>query len=454
MTSEDAPTILLIDDDAGNRRATEALLQTKGYRVEAASNGIEGRRHFNNGVRVVVTDLRMPKSDGMDVLRTARRMIPHVPVIVITGKGSEETAVAALKEGAFHYLTKPVNPTELLHLIRQACEKSGMAAELALLRERSHREHGYAGMIGTSEAMQQVFERLKMAADTPSTVLVTGESGTGKELVARALHTNSQRKNEPFVTVNCAAIPEALIESELFGHVKGAFTGATGRREGKFQAADGGTLLIDEIGEMDLDLQSKLLRVLESNRVTPVGSNEEIEVDTRIIASTNKDLQGRVAADEFRDDLFYRLNVVSIPLPPLRERREDIPLLVRTFIQQLRETLDRPTKDITPEALKRLMQCEWPGNVRELRNMIEGIIVMSSREVIDVSDLPEHISGVSDPAQTILHIPPDMTMAEIEKEAIVQALTHAGGNRTEASEKLGISVRTLQRKIKTYQIDA
>lgn len=445
--------VLLVDDDSSSRESTAEFLKSEGFSVVAARNGAEAVQHLADGVSVVVTDLLMPQVDGMELLRVAREEAPHTPVIMMTGHGSEAAAVEALKAGAFYYLTKPVNPDELLSLIRQAIEKYQMASEIAALHQQLDQKYGFGSIIGKSVGMRRVFERIKMVADTRSTVLIEGESGTGKELVARSLHVNSSRRKKPFVAINCAAIPQQLVESELFGHEKGAFTGALAPRSGKFQAADGGTLLIDEIGEIPLELQSKLLRVLESRTINPIGGNREIPVDVRIIAATNRKLEHLVDDGEFRQDLYYRLNVVNIRLPPLRERRDDIPLLVRAFIDELARESHRPVRDITPAALALLQGYDWPGNVRELRNVLESAIVMSSRDTLDVADLPEsiHTAHPAQPAQ--IPVRAGLTMSEIEKEAIRQALHACNGNRSQASRMLDISVRTLQRKIKEYDLD-
>ncbi len=450
MTSTVEYKALLVDDDASSRDSTTLFLEAKGFSVVKARNGTEALRHLAEGISVIITDLVMPQVNGMELLRVARRKTPHTPVIMMTGQGSESLAVEALKAGAFHYLTKPVNPDELLSLTRQAIEKYQMASEIAALRTHLDERYGFSNIIGKSDPMRRVFERIRMVADTRSTVLIEGESGTGKELVARALHFNSARRHKPFVAINCAAIPTSLIESELFGHEKGAFTGAVEPRKGKFQAADGGTLLIDEVGEVQLDLQSKLLRAIESRCVNPIGGNREVAVDVRIVTSTNRNLEELVKEGRFREDVFYRLNVVNIKLPPLRERREDIPLLVRAFIDEIAAENQRPAKDVTPEALALLRGHDWPGNVRQLRNMLESVIVVSSREVIDVADLPEVIRGARPVRPTPSVVKPGMTMSEIEKEAILQALDLANGSRSEASKMLGISVRTLQRKLNTY----
>ncbi len=444
--------LLLAEDDPGARDATRLLLESQGHQVLAAEDGAQALQHLNEGVAVIITDLKMRGIDGMQLLHAAREQAPQTPVIMITGHGSEEAAVAALKSGAFHYLKKPIHPEELLHLVGQAIERHRMSVEIAALHDQINQLAGMHGIIGQSTPMRKVFEKIRMVADTRSTVLIEGESGTGKELVARALHRNSSRRNKPFVAINCAAIPEALIESELFGHVRGAFTGAAEKRIGTFLAAEGGTLLIDEIGEMQLDLQSKLLRAIETRRISPLGSNEEIELDVRLIASTHRDLQELIGEHKFREDLYYRLNVVNIKLPPLRERREDIPLLVRAFIDTIATENNRQVHDISPEALARLQSYDWPGNVRQLRNTLESVIVMSHREVIDIVDFADPIREAhsSPPLQALIAM--GMPMADIEKEVIRQTLIRTGGNRSEASKILGISTRTLQRRIKEHNL--
>lgn len=444
--------VLLAEDDPSTCESTRLLLEDQGYGVVTAEDGAQALQHLDEGVAVIITDLKMRGVDGMQLLHAAREQAPHTPIIMITGHGSEEAAVAALKSGAFHYLKKPIHPEELLHLVREAIEKHRMSAEIAALHHQINQLAGMHGIIGQSKPMRQLFEKIRMVADTRSTVLIEGESGTGKELVARALHLNSLRRNKPFVAINCAAIPETLIESELFGHVRGAFTGAAEKRTGTFRAANGGTLLIDEIGEMHLDLQSKLLRAIETRRISPLGSNEEVELDVRLIASTHRDMQELIDEHRFREDLYYRLNVVNIKIPPLRDRREDIPLLARAFIEEIATENNRAVRDISPEALARLQSYGWPGNVRQLRNVLESVIVMSTREIIDVVDFPEPIREASSapPLQALIAM--GMPMAEIEKEVIRQTLQRTRGNRSEASKILGISTRTLQRRIKDHNL--
>jgi DNA-binding NtrC family response regulator len=441
--------VLLVEDDRASREAMSDWLTSEGFDVITAADGQQARQHMHNGVAVIVTDLQMPRTDGMALLRLARELAPHAAVIVVTGHGTVDSAVAALKDGAFDYLTKPVKPKDLAHVVRTAVTERAMAAEIADLHAKLNKEHAFENIVGTSAAMRAVFERIRMAADARSTVLIAGESGTGKELVVRALHYCSSRRHKPFVPINCAAIPESLIESELFGHEKGSFTGATARRAGVFEAADGGTLFIDEIGEMNLGLQSKLLRAIETRRIMPVGSSKEVEVDVRLVAATNRDLFEEVKNKRFRDDLYYRLKVVEINLPPLRERTEDIPLLARYFLQQIAKENQRPVSEISPEAMDLLLSYRWPGNVRELRNMLEGIVILSPRERIEASDLPEHIHGATSAAIVLRS---GMKMSELEKEAIRMTLQQTEGRRSEAAKILGVSVRILQRKIKEYDL--
>ena len=422
-------------------------LENRSYEVIPKVNAEDAFASINDGVAVIVTDLRMPKTDGLQVIRRARELAPHAIVIVVSSDNSIEKAVAAIREGAFDYLTKPIQLEELGHRIEMALHERALAAEIASLQLQLNEKYSVENMVGTSPAMRGLYEKIKLVADTRSTVLVTGESGTGKELVARSIHSLSKRRDQAFIPVNCAAIPESLVESELFGHEKGAFTGAVDRKTGFFEAARNGTLFIDEIGELELGLQAKFLRAIESRRILRVGSTAEEEVDVRLVAATNRDLAKRVESGDFREDLFYRLKVVELKIPPLRERREDIPLLVRHFIDEITKDIERSVTDISSEALDMLKFYSWPGNVRELRNTLEGVIVLSLKDKLDVIDFPPHISGHNE-SQAI--IKPGMTMSEIEKESIRRTLQHTGGNRTRAAEILDISVRTLQRKLNDF----
>ncbi len=396
-------------------------------------------------VDAVVSDLRLGQGpNGVDLLRSWRERHPTTPFILLTAYGDVESAVDAMKLGADDYLTKPVDPSQLLELIRHC-----LADRAQLTPHRA----GFERIVAQSDVMFEVFDQTYRAAQTDSTVLIVGESGTGKELIASALHENSPRKTGPFVTVNMAAIPEALVESELFGHVKGSFTGAAVDREGRFQAADKGTLFIDEIGDFELSCQAKLLRALENSTVTPVGSNREQTVNVRVVAATSRDLYEMLSDGTFREDLYYRLNVVTIALPPLRDRREDIRPLVHSFLTECCEQQNRPLLQIEPTLMQYLESFDWPGNVRQLRNCIESMVVMAARDVLTSDDIPGHLEP-PETSEPDLQVPRDTTLDDLEREAIRQALDRFQGNRTHAAESLGISVRTLQRRIKEWGMDA
>src|SRR2546428_5679383 len=369
--------IVVIDDDEGNRRGIEMALRKDGYSVVAYPTGpqaIESLR--GSGCALLVTDLRMPGMDGLEVLKLAKSMDPGLAVLVITGFGSVESAVDAMKHGADDYLQKPVNLVELRRRVAAAVEKRRLAQEVRQLRERLEEKFSFGTIVGASKAMQQVLHQLRLVARTRSSVLITGESGTGKELIANALHQNSPRRNARFLPVNCAAIPADILESEMFGHEKGSFTGATGRKIGKFELADKGTLFLDEVGEIAPEIQVKLLRVLEEKSFMRVGGSDTISVDVRIIAATNASLEQRVAEGRFRSDLYYRLKVVTLHIPPLRERREDIPILVKHFLDRFARDNNREGLALSPEALRCMVNARWAGNVRELRNLIESLVVM------------------------------------------------------------------------------
>ncbi len=447
--------IVVIDDDEGNRRGIEMALRKDGYDVVSFASGPRGIEHLKqSGIDLLVTDLRMPGMDGLEVLKLAKSVDPGLAVLVITGFGSVESAVDAMKHGADDYLQKPVNLVELRKRVAAAVEKRRLAQEVRQLRERLEEKFSFGTIIGASKSMQQVLHQLSLVAPTRSSVLIVGESGTGKELIANALHQNSPRKEFRFLPINCAAIPSDILESELFGHERGAFTGAVQRKAGKFELADRGTLFLDEIGEMPLPLQAKLLRVLEDRSFMRVGGTETITVDVRIIAATNSDLEARVAAGPFRSDLYYRLKVVTIVVPPLRERREDIPLLLHRFFEMFKAENGRPNLALAPGVVEALGQTRWEGNVRELRNLIESLVVLADAgtQVITLEHLPETYRAPP-PAATL---PPAADgqvrrMEEIEREAILRTLRQTGGNRTRAAEILGIGLRTLQRKLREYE---
>jgi DNA-binding NtrC family response regulator len=448
--------VVVIDDDDGNRRSTEMALRKDGYDVASFGSGEEGLNHLReHGADLLVTDLRMPGMDGMQVLEQTKAIDPGLAVLVITGFGSIESAVDAIKQGADDYLQKPINLVELRKRVAAAVEKRRLSLEVASLRARLEEKFSFGQIVGASRAMQQVLHQLSLVAPTRSSVLIVGESGTGKELIANALHENSPRKRGRFLPINCAAIPADILESELFGHERGAFTGAVQRKAGKFELADGGTLFLDEISELPVALQAKLLRVLEERSFMRVGGTETIEVDVRIIAATNSDLESRVAAGEFRSDLYYRLKVVTIAIPPLRERPEDVPLLAHRFMEAFKAENTRPELGLAPEIIEAMKGARWEGNVRELRNLIESLVVLAppGTTTIGLDDLPETYRGPHPPQAPKPPAGPARTMDEIEREAILRTLQQTGGNRTRAAEILGIGLRTLQRKLRDYGQD-
>ena len=444
--------IVLIEDDVSVRESLAEYLEGKGYSVSQAARGEEGIARVDADTEVVITDLKLPGQSGLEVLREVRRKQPSCEVIIVTGFGSIDSAVEAMKEGAYHYVTKPVNPTVLLRILEELVQRRSLEAEVTELRQQLDAQYGFENLIGRAPAMRRVFDVIRQVAPTRTTVLITGESGTGKELVARAIHQNSPRKAARFVAINCAALPATLLESELFGHERGAFTGATQRRAGLLQAANGGTLFIDEIGELEPAMQVKLLRAIETRLVTPLGSTREEPVDLRILAATHQDLDKRVQEGRFREDFLYRLRVVTLHLPPLRERREDIPLLARAFLEQAVRENGLPARRFNPESLSRLSSYGWPGNVRELRNVVESAAVLSVDETIGIEDLPAPlIERPPAAAGGLFHV--GMTMDDLERLAILETLRASGGNRTKAAETLAISLRTLQRKLKEYQVN-
>jgi DNA-binding NtrC family response regulator len=390
---------------------------------------------------------------GIDLLQLWKKRRPETQFILLTGHSSLNSAIEAIKSGAYDYVTKPVNPDELILLVRRAVESLRKDKELEHLRQRLDQRFGLDQIVGQSKQMKDVFAKIQRAAPVDSTVLILGESGTGKELVAQALHHNSLRKKGPFVAVNCAAVPATLVESELFGHVRGAFTGATDRRIGRFEQADGGTLFVDEIGDFEIGLQAKLLRVLETLTVTPVGGHEDRKVDVRVVAATSRDIRKMVEEGTFREDLYYRLNVVTIHLPPLRERPDDIPLLLEHFLKEISEQKHTPMKRVSPEVMRRFSQYRWPGNVRELRNMLESMMVLAEGDMLTERDLPDRIAAGAAPTSNAQELPTGLTMEELERLAITKALDQFGGNRTHAANRLGISVRTLQRKLRQYELE-
>ena len=445
--------MLVVEDHESERRMMMQLLKQEGFTIYGAENADKALSYVDENIDVVLTDLNMGDVSGIKLLQLWKQRKPDTQFIVFTGEKSTKTAVEAMKAGAYDYITKPVDTDELILLIRRALDGMQKDKELDSLRRRLDQKFGLDQIIGQSKQMKDVFAKIQRAAQVDSTVLILGETGTGKELVAQALHHNSPRKKGPFVAVNCAAVPATLVESELFGHVRGAFTGATDRRVGRFEQADGGTLFIDEIGDFDLGLQAKLLRVLETLTFTPVGGYEDKKVNVRVLTATSRDIDRMVQEAKFREDLFYRLKVVTINLPSLRERPDDIPLLTEHFLKDISEQKHTPPRKIDPTVMRRFMTYRWPGNVRQLRHTLESMMVLADGDMLTERDLPEEIAEGSLAGIPNKDLPTGMTMEELEKLAIQKALEQSGGKRTRAAESLGISVRTLQRKLRQYQME-
>lgn len=446
------PKILIVEDKDNEREALARLLRQEGYDVAQAQNPEQSMPYLDEAIDLIISDLRMGENSGIDLLRFWKSRLPKTPVIMVTAHGDVGSAVEAMKLGAEDYLTKPVNPDELLMLVARCLEFRQKDETIRQLQERLDDRLGFEKLIGSSKVLFDVFDQARRAAQADCTVLVMGESGTGKELIAESLHHNSPRKKGPFVTINMAAVPEHLVESELFGHVKGAFTGAMAARVGRFEAAHRGTLFIDEIGDFALASQAKLLRVLENHTVTPIGSNDDKQVDVRTVAATSRHLEEMVRNHQFREDLYYRLNVVTIRLPPLRERAEDIPLLVARFLQTFCTTHGKPALEIEPELMQFLHAYEWPGNVRQLRNTVESMVVLARGDKLTVDDLPVTLD--IDPLLDSGRISAGSTsLKDVQRAVVEKALIEFNGHRTRVAEALGISVRTLQRKLKAWGMD-
>lgn len=447
-------TILIVDDDIPSLKAMKKALVSEGHRILGATNGkdaLEQIRHET--IHLLLTDLRMPEIGGMKLIEIARKRNPDLSIVVITGFGSIESAVEAMKRGVDDYLTKPINITELRILVSNALKKQDLEIENRELRQELTVKYGFPEIIGHSVKMHQVTELVSRIAPTSATVLITGESGTGKELIARAIHKNSPRKDKTLLALNCSALSNTLIESELFGYERGAFTGAQEMRKGKFEICDGGTLFLDEIGELDSSTQVKLLRILEEKEFMRVGGTRMIKVDVRLVAATNRDLEKAVSEREFRKDLYYRLKVIEIKTPSLRERREDIPLLVEAFIKEFNKKYNRKIQGISPEAVNILLELDYPGNIRELKNLIESTVILSREERIGPLDLPVPTKERRDGNEEDINIHIGMTMEDVEREVIRQTLVKVEGNRTKAAAVLKIGLRTLQRKIKSLLPD-
>lgn len=450
--------ILVVDDEPSQRKMLKANLSLEGYQVFEADDGTSAiKRVSEEFFDLILMDNRMSSMDGIEALKGIKNISPGIPVIIITAYASVETAVEALQAGAHDYLTKPLDIEELKIKVQQSLEFWRLKEENILQKRRIENLFDASRIVGRSLKMKQVLETVAMVAPTEATVLILGESGTGKELIANALHQGSSRSEKRFIKVNCAALPETLLESELFGHEKGAFTGAVGRRPGRFELADGGTIFLDEIGEMTLATQSKLLRVLQEREFEPLGSTRTVKVDIRIVTASNRILREEVRKGNFREDLFYRLNVVPIMLPPLRERREDIPLLIEHFLNTYNDKNSRNLLGFHPRALDAIMRYSWPGNIRELENVVERSVILSKDDYVPFSELPEAIRGASGDQlseQAREGIRPGMTIREMEKELIIKTLEDNDGNRTRAARVLGITRRTLQHKIKEYDLES
>lgn len=446
--------ILIVEDEKSMREVLKILLEGEKYEVVSASDGLEGLSYISNDIfDLVITDIKMPKVGGFELLKKAKEISPDTIVIMITAFGTTEAAIDAMKLGAYDYINKPFKIDEIRLIVENALEKKRLSEEVSLLRKKVKTTYRLENIIGQSPQMQELFKLIPKIAQSNSNVLIIGESGSGKELVAAALHNLSHRKDRNFVAINCAAFPEGLLESELFGHMRGAFTGAIHNKQGLFEVADSGSIFLDEIGEMPINLQAKLLRVLENGSFRRVGGTTDIKVDVRVISATNKDIKEETASGRFREDLYYRLNVVPIQIPPLRERKEDIPLLVEHFLKKIS---NQPRK-ITPEAMRLLMGYPWKGNVRELENVIERIALLTEKEEITPAELPNEIAGYADetkeiPELTAEGVDIDKIIGDIEKRYLFKALEKSGGVKKEAANLLNLSFRSFRHRLAKYKM--
>ena len=449
------PSILIVDDESGILDTLRILLRKEGFEVATAQGGKAGLEQIRSGNHdIVLTDVRMPQVSGLDILQAAKEQDTMTPVILMTAQASLQTAVAAVNAGAFYYIQKPFSNDELLAILRRACEFRQIRVENRLLKQDIRRRGERSSVtrpLGKSRRFLDVLRLVEVVAPTGSTVLIQGESGTGKEVIARYLHNMSTRVDGPFLSINCGALPENLLESELFGHVKGSFTGAVRDKQGLFAAARGGTFFMDEVGEMPPSLQIKLLRVLQEREVIPVGATEPIPVDVRIIAATNRDLEEEVRRGRFRSDLFYRLNVIALELPALRDRRDDLVLLIDGFLQELATERSDPPRALSSEALDAVMVYDWPGNVRELQNALEHAVVLSKGDMIEPGALPERITRRRKEPLVAERSSPNPSLDVIERAYIMWVLQSEGGNKTRAAEVLGIDPSTLYRKLSRYE---
>jgi DNA-binding NtrC family response regulator len=448
--------VLIVDDEKNIRLGLGKALEMDDHTIFLAENGKEAMEIINNHeIDLVITDLKMPNMSGEELLRGVSSSYPNIPVIILTGHGTIETAVKAMREGAYDFLTKPVNLDRLSMLVKRALRNRELVLQHRALQEevnRIGRKRKFSNIIGKSPQIKKILEVVDQIAPTKASVLITGESGVGKELVADAIHNLSNRGEQPFIKVHCAALTESLLESELFGHEKGAFTGAIARKRGRFELANTGTIFLDEIGEINQNVQIKILRVLQEKRFERVGGEETLEVDVRIVAATNKNLKKEIEKGDFREDLYYRLNVVNVEVPPLRDRKEDIPLLAVAFLKEFAEENGRDIEGFDSKVLNELYNYPWPGNVRELRNCIESAVVMSKNKVITPDDLPPTVRSESD--DNLIRIKPGTPLEEAEKMIIQATLNVLNGNKSKTAEALGIGRKTLHRKINDYGIES
>src|SRR5881296_3362680 len=450
----DPATLLIADDDPGLRQSLERTLTREGYRVILASDGNAALERLQaGGVDLVLTDLKMPGLSGIELLRAVKAIASEVDVILLTAFGTVEEAVKAMKEGAYDFLTKPFQRAQLLRLISKALERRDLIEQNRALQQRLDDLLQQGAVIGSSPAFRRTMALVEQVADSSATVLIQGESGTGKELVARTIHARSARSRGPLVAVNCAALPETLLESELFGYEKGAFTGAAGRKEGRFELANGGTLFLDEVADLSLVTQPKILRVLQEGEFERLGGTRTLQVDVRIVAATNQDLAEMVKEKRFREDLYYRLNVITVRVPPLRERHEDIPMLAQHFLRVYAAKNGRKLEGFSNEALERLESYAWPGNVRELENLIERTVLLARKDRLDAEDLPEEVAGVKRPPRDAILELVGTPLAEVEQRLLDETLRITGGNKTQAAKLLGIDVRTVARKLERREDD-
>ena len=449
------PTILVVDDESSHRQMIKAVLSAEGYEIKEAVDGDEAVRAVEEKFHdLILMDIRMPGLSGIEALQQIKEMSPGIPIIIMTAYASVNTAIEALKSGACDYLTKPLDIEELKILVAKALQFQKLEQENIYLKEQLNDRFDFSKIIGRSSAMKQLFETMALVAPSEATVLIVGESGTGKELIANAIHQNSARAKRPFIEVNCAALPETLLESELFGHEKGAFTGAVFRKRGRFELAHQSSMFLDEIAEMAPTTQAKILRVLQEREFEPLGGTHAIKADTRIIAATNKQLDEEIKAGRFREDLYYRLNVVRLEVPPLRERGDDVALLADFFLKKYTAKNQKLIKGFTPRAVDLLMRYEWPGNVRELENIVERAVIMARGEMITPFEFPENLKELDlELKEARINLTAGRSLKEVEKEMILRTLEETGGNRTHAANILGISRRTLQLKLKEYGIN-